>query len=384
MDIPELVRIFQGAVVENIVSTVFGGSVLALSLSGFMPRFGPGRAIALRLSSILSPTPRPLSSRKSEIETFRKLLLEPPNYTVVVGPKGVGKSALVMTALRWKQGVVYVQVPPGMAETAIIDTSLRRIANFNIPLLDPKPSARRVLWWYNPLQLSWLGRPTIVLAASERNAGTPAAEINSSAKLLAGLGFRVVIDASENAQDMFARNTLREVEFHLEAMPLEVARISFPKLFEILDGLRLSDVVFEVIGGRPALLLTLERRIHQSSDPKAILEAMLVDLVSDACGLVHSHSLVHPSTPHYTTLQNEGFLFLDSSALSSRREADKVLRLFKTSTAPVWVPASPTVLFVLRHDLANTLVLKERTLEQIVTLCRISPQPFPNLGSPKY
>ena len=94
------------------VKTLLGiGSLFALSGTGAIPKIGLGRAIILAFSSRFSSLPVK-SVRKTVMEKILKNLKTQPRgkYLVVTGPKGVGKSCSIATALNRQYGVVTISV----------------------------------------------------------------------------------------------------------------------------------------------------------------------------------------------------------------------------------------------------------------------------------
>jgi putative protein kinase ArgK-like GTPase of G3E family len=79
---------------------------------GQVPRAGPGRALARALRSRLARAPSPQSARAADVLALRETLanISQGRYVVVQGPKGVGKSCVVETALQRTCGVVVVEV----------------------------------------------------------------------------------------------------------------------------------------------------------------------------------------------------------------------------------------------------------------------------------
>ena len=74
-------------------------------------RAGPGRALALALNSCLARAPSPQSARAADVLALREALASTSQgrYVVVQGPKGVGETCVVETALqrtssRWHPG----------------------------------------------------------------------------------------------------------------------------------------------------------------------------------------------------------------------------------------------------------------------------------------
>jgi len=88
------------------------GSVAAVSAVGMLPRVGFRRAVTLALKSKLFNRPSAVSVRTAEKDLLLTeiTLKEAGKYLVVMGPKGVGKTCLVQSALSGRSGVVTISV----------------------------------------------------------------------------------------------------------------------------------------------------------------------------------------------------------------------------------------------------------------------------------
>jgi hypothetical protein len=70
-------------------------------------------------------------------------------YIVVTGQKGIGKTCLIDTALKYTCGVTKVDVKPDADGDYIIDAALRNLTNMRFNFIDRRASAKRLIWWYN-------------------------------------------------------------------------------------------------------------------------------------------------------------------------------------------------------------------------------------------
>lgn len=198
-------------------------------------------------------------------------------YVVVQGPKGVGKSCAIDTALQRTCGVVVVEVAPGAQQGAIVRTALEGIAGTQPNFLDPRPSAMRVLWWYRCL----LPPPIVVLRVSELSAGAPFAQTAGAVRSLVGCGLRAVIDSSPNSLEPEALATLRQDIMHLAPMPRGLI-LSLPEYAQLITLLRregLEDAAWAVLGGVPALYTALHDVLKEvaSGDARSTAGNFLCD-----------------------------------------------------------------------------------------------------------
>jgi len=121
----------QLANVATVIASFAAVSAPAAAIGlGLVPRAGPGRALALALRSRLARAPSPQSARAADVLALRETLANTSQgrYVVVQGPKGVGKSCVVETALQRTCGVVVVEVAPGAKEEAIVSSALASVA----------------------------------------------------------------------------------------------------------------------------------------------------------------------------------------------------------------------------------------------------------------
>ena len=167
---------------------------------GVIPRLGPGRAIFLGFSSFRPVLPfyAAASHRVGDVATLRAMLssAHKDQYIVVSGPKGVGKSSIVHSALQSTFGVVTVRVPAGTVEEKIKADAFTAITRYYLRAMDQTGSVRRVLWWHH---FFFRTPVTVVLQAAERKHTEAFAALDSAARALTqDFGARVLIDASNN------------------------------------------------------------------------------------------------------------------------------------------------------------------------------------------
>ena len=294
------------------------GALLAppVVAAGLVPRLGPGRAIALGLRSRLFPVGSTLPQRAPEVKHLQRMVqtAAADQYSVVQGPKGVGesramarcdllllqmppthapvprrrlagKTCIINTAMRNKCGIVRVSVAAGSSQEKIVADVLLAVTRSRLRSYDQSEDARRVLWFHH---LFFRVPATVILQASERDAGKGYAAISSSCRSLVGYGLRVVVDASHNALSESAVATLREQVLQVEAM----SRV----LVEDLEGLRdlhaalhaagLADVVWAVTGGIPAHYFKLRGMwdTEGCGDITAVATAFVEEVLGKAVG----------------------------------------------------------------------------------------------------
>ena len=144
-----------------------------LSLTGLVPRIGPGRAVWIAFRSRVASKRLPESIRDVELRQIRKSISEKnfgQGYLVITGDKGVGKSCLLSTSTNNTCGIINVKVPPGKSgDDFIIRASLQSLVNMPFDFIPPYDSARRVIFWYQ--LFSFGNTPTIIINATERKIG---------------------------------------------------------------------------------------------------------------------------------------------------------------------------------------------------------------------
>ena len=124
-----------------------------LSLTGLVPRLGPGRAVWIAFRSRVASKRLPESIRDVELRQIRKSISEKnfgQGYLVVTGDKGVGKSCLLSISTNKTCGIINVKVQPGRSGEDIIGASLQSLVNM-FDFIPPYDSARRVIFWVSTL-----------------------------------------------------------------------------------------------------------------------------------------------------------------------------------------------------------------------------------------
>jgi hypothetical protein len=339
---------------------------------GLVPRVGPMRAIVLALSTRFRRAPE-VSQRANELRDLRSMLstVQKNQYVVVCGPKGVGKTCLVDTALQHTAGVVSVRVVAGTNDKEIMTAAFKAITRSNISFLDHSASARRVLWWHHFL---FRQPATVVLQAAEREPTQQHAGLTSSARALThDFGARVLIDASNNSLPDAATATKREDVLEVEPMQRELLE-ALPKLQSLhvaLKSAELADVVWVCIGGNPADYESLAiKYMRQPGDLELVVALFVQNLIGKAIDNVSS------AVASNKRLQALFDKFRESSEVPSailmemelvRPSPDKVLRVVKMRTSAgsrgggrrVLIPADAATALVLRNGITDPPSLKE-------------------------
>ena len=352
----------------SIVASMAAITAPSAALAGLAPRIGPLRAVVLALSSRFSRA-QDQSQRAAELHALRSTLsaTQRDQYVVVSGPKGVGKTCLVDTALQFSFGVVSVRVAAGAAEKDILADAFKAVSRSTFSFLDHSASARRVLWWHHFL---FRVPATVVLRASERKPTQQHADIDSAARSLAhDFGARVLVDASNNSLPDAATTTKREDVLELESMPRSLLE-ELPELQPLLGALEaagLADVAWMLIGGNPADYKGLLRKwdAREREDIALVVAAFVQNLVGKALDNVHSaiagNERLDGLFAQFRTTDEVPSAFLASNKLV-RPSPDKVLRVVlqrhpdRTSTSRsgqrVLVPADAATAFVLRSGVS--------------------------------
>jgi len=350
---------------------------------GLVPRAGPGRALALALRSRLARAPSPQSARAADVLALRETLANTSQgrYVVVQGPKGIGKSCVVETALQRTCGVVVVEVAPGAPKDAIVSSALASVAGVRSSLWDPRPSALRVLWWYRWL----LPPPVIVLCVSERPVGKEYAETAGAVRSLVNCGFRAVIDSSPNSLEPGTLTTLRQDVIELGPMPRALL-FSLPEHAALHAALReagLEDVVWAVLGGVPAHYTALCDTMRKAApeDTSSLVERYVDEQLRSAISRLNNLK-PHPSLQQVL----DDFRLADEVAESRLRDVvspspNKVLRSVAAQggKATVFVPADSAMALVLRHRFEEAPSLGE--LRALCAENRSAPTPSSGLAA---
>lgn len=328
----------------------------AAAAAGYVPRVGPGRAMALAASCRLLSAGTRVSQRDAEVTGLRRMTRSAgqDQYCVVVGPKGVGKTCIVNTATTHAWGVVRVRIAAGTPHDSIVKSTLLAVTRSNLTSMNQEPDAMRVAWWHHLLFRMPL---TVVLQAVERAPGKEFAEISGAARTLLELGVRVIVDASHNAlsDEVFA--TKREHVLTVEPMSRALLE-SIPQLQALMLALKsagLDDLVWEVVGGNPADYFQLESALRAtSSGIRDVVATTLYSLINNAIAARDAALMANEglSTVFSAFTRVDAVPRSDLHKLKLVRPSpDKVLRTITRAAQVVLVPATQPMAVVLRHQL---------------------------------
>ena len=366
---PPLTRLSMDSLsnVVGIVASLAAIAAPSAAVLGLAPRLGPMRAIVLALSTRFRRA-QDVSQRTNELHNLRSMLssVQKAQYVIVSGPKGVGKTCLVDTALQYTFGVVSVRVAAGTNEKKIVADTFKAITRSNISFLDHSASARRVLWWHHFL----FRQPvTVVLRAAECKPSQQYADLNSSARTLThDYGARVLIDASNNSFPDAATPTKREDILEVESMRRELLE-ELPELQHLHEALKkanLADVVWMCVGGNPADYKSLVTKwSRQPNDLEQVAVVFVRNLIGRALDNVSS------AVASNENLQGLYDKYRESSEVPSailkdmklvRPSPDKVLRVVNLRTSidergggrRILIPADAATALVLRTGITDT------------------------------
>lgn len=390
-----LASLIKWAPVSSVLAsaaTLIGPS--ALMISGRAPRLGPGRALWVGLRTRL-PILRPSivqSQRADEAALLRNsiLSLKPGQFQVVTGPKGVGewqireklsslsrlrhstsgsfltslcagKTTMVNTAVYGMYGVLSVPVAKGATSQEILTSTQRAVTQYAWTSLDSATGATRVNTWHKRI----FGCPLLViLCVEEHRIGTPLAEyadVSAAARRLASLGYRVVIDASDNSLHPETRATLREVTMFVPEMAFNVLQ-TLPELQGLIAALReedLEQVTWEILGGVPATYMSLLTDVDKVDGVgvAGVVGQRLADDLRKANDLVRTAEEAKPALEHlFSLFRTKDYVpvsYLKQNKIKESESAiHRVLRptfLPDSRTTSALTPVSQTMRVVLRH-----------------------------------
>lgn len=169
-------------------------------------------------------------------------------FLVVKGPKGIGKTVAIESALAHTWLVCYIEnpIPPGMNKLEIVNQVLDDFTNIENRFLKKNRATKHVLFW-NSFFTSLSGRhrkPIIVISAQERKKGEPYAQVEEAARDLAIKGIRVVIDSSDASLSK-DHVTIREHVIEIEPMSLDLV-LQIPEIKELIEFLKKNNIFDEV------------------------------------------------------------------------------------------------------------------------------------------
>jgi len=358
----------------KIVLPVAVPTTALLTLTGLVPRIGPGRAMWIAFRSRFAPKTLPESVRVVELKQIRGWISEKKfgqSYLVVTGDKGIGKSCLLSTSTNKTCGIINIVVQPGESGNDIIRASLQSLVNLPFDFIPPYDSARRVVFWYQ--LFSFGNTPTIIINATERKIGQDTASLTGAVRVLVDkYKLRVIVDASPNSLDERLLNTERADVVDIKPLTKEMIW-SLPQLQEFLSIVNkadnLADIVWAVLGGIPAKYEKVWRkfeRLKDSVDAKQLIGELLCDEIYAAIEIVRD-AKNESSVTEIIDLFDEGINGIICEQLTTKKlispTPGKVFHKIKKDKVSMLVPASNAIGIVLRHHLSE-----EPTLETLAKL----------------
>jgi hypothetical protein len=231
------------------------GTVIAVGLTSVLavPRISPIRALFLGFRSLIRG-PQTKSLRLNDVLETRKrvhntLQKTKDQFLVIRGPKCIGKSVAIENALAHTWSVCYVQnsIEPGKDKSEIVEQVLGDFTNIRAGFIHKITWTEHLILWNNFFTfLSGRRRkPIIVITTEEREKGEPYAQIAETARDLAYMGIRVVIDSPDSAlyNPPF---TLREIFYEMEPMSLDLIE-QMPEIKGLIAFLKKNNMFDELI-----------------------------------------------------------------------------------------------------------------------------------------
>jgi hypothetical protein len=165
---------------------------------------------------------------------------------------------MLRKAVKGLPGLISIPVFPRAPSHGIVDLAHRRVAGYYVNAHNLPDRADSVRVWHERF---FGAPPTIVLEVHDHRLGTPASEYagwSYAARRLAGEGFRVIVDASDQGvpPDAYVWEGMTTT---VEEMPREMLE-SIPELQSLHAALKeagLDDFTWAALGGVPASYMRL-------------------------------------------------------------------------------------------------------------------------------
>ena len=346
----------------------------AAAVRSIVPRFSPVRALVLGLGTF-RPRFMPgqfASHRVDDVRALRRAIQasSADQCMIVSGPKGVGKSRIIHSALAGHAslGVVHVPVQPSATGSQIRADTLEAITRDRFSWVSETDGARSVMWWH---RLVFRAPVTVVLQAAARSQHTePYAPVNRVARELTDeFGVRVIIDAGQNSLPHSTDASRREFVLEVESVPRALVE-QVPELESLHKALKeadLADVVWACVGGNlDDYMRLLGAWQHRSCEDIELVAAAFVQrLLGNALDNVNQEVCLDEQTRSVLAdihLHGEMTLSAFRRMEFARPLPYKVLRVARRRTPAgsqgsgqfVIVPADAATSFVLRHAIGGT------------------------------
>jgi hypothetical protein len=323
-------------------------------------RIGPGRALFLGFKSFFSHC-KPESVRKDLVKKIRSSLEKQirGRFLIVTGPKGIGKTVGVTTAMKRKFGVVNVRIYRNESLDKIVDESLGNSSFYG------DEAASRIIWWH---RLFFRCSPTVVLTSNEKVTDKSFAHIPNAARTLSeSYNLRVVVDGTDTSLPDGIFETLRENAIFVEAMSKENVE-NLNELNSLVAKLRISKLdnqVFCILGGVPANYESLMQVCDVLKDTE-FLDAVELFLVREQAKAIELRDLAILNNPVLIELYR---LFHEYDKIKYRlyfdfrvkhsSHVDEVLRRVYVDRSYYLTPTTPAMAYVLKHNCNEPHSIKE-------------------------
>lgn len=217
-------------------------------------------------------------------------------FTLIRGPRGIGKTTAIFSALKDMPGVLTIEaIETGTRQTELLNTICKLITGLEGTYDTNKDAMHVVTQLYKEKNK----RPLIVILQACPVNKEPA-QLTAAARVLAdSFGINVIIDCSESTV-----LTGREDVLNLEPMSMEMM-FQLPHFIEIADELEKQgnvDIVLAVCGGRPLLLQELSVSIHSAIQRNETMEYGVREFVNKHIGQVHSKIVLLNKRPGVQTV----------------------------------------------------------------------------------
>jgi methylmalonyl-CoA mutase cobalamin-binding subunit len=216
-----------------------------------------------------------------------------------------------------------------------------------LTVLNPETSARRVMWFH---RLFFRQNPVVILNATERTSGKPFAEITGAARTLADQGFRVGIDGSPNATDPSAFTTKREEVVNVE--PMSAKELMQDDEFQLIvanlkKAGEIHELVWGIVGGVPADYKQLAQKLGLSPPEKHldVIGSFVHNKLDQAQIIRGDFLLAYPeAAPIVEKFKTQEVVHVERPAT-----VPAINKVFRRIAADRYVPANPTMGFVLKY-----------------------------------
>eukprot|EP00669_Euglena_mutabilis_P006251 TRINITY_DN1934_c0_g1_i3.p1 TRINITY_DN1934_c0_g1~~TRINITY_DN1934_c0_g1_i3.p1 ORF type:complete len:285 (+),score=14.81 TRINITY_DN1934_c0_g1_i3:26-856(+) len=210
------------------------------------------------------------SARVSEVEelafALRALEYTEERFIIMYGPKGVGKSTALASALQNRRGVIRLSVSQNLKASELVNAIQVRLWPYKTVSKDVSVAAQTVIDTYRRL----CGPPVVILDLANDLRTFDPADAVGAARVLSRSGMLVVIDISEGTLQVETATFSRARRVYVDYMPWDEL-LKFPQLqhlFKTLEQFHLTTITKEIVGGCPGQLENLADFISKSSSPE--------------------------------------------------------------------------------------------------------------------